>query len=52
MYLGIALYQLSDFDNAVAAYDKAISLGPADPLLHLNYGEATTAGAANLLIAS
>lgn len=38
MYLGMALYQLSDFDNAIAAYDKAVSLGPAEPLLHLNYG--------------
>ncbi len=38
MYLGMALYKLSDIDNAIAAYDKAISLASADPLLHLNYG--------------
>lgn len=39
MYLGMALHQLGDTDNAVAAYDKAVSLGPAEPLLLLNYGE-------------
>jgi hypothetical protein len=44
MYLGMALYKLSDIDNAVAAYDKAISLGPADPLLHLNYGKRALIG--------
>jgi Flp pilus assembly protein TadD len=39
MYLGMALHQLSDYDNAAAAYDKAVSLEPAEPLLHLNYGK-------------
>lgn len=39
MYLGMALHKLSDPDNAVAAYDKAISLEPADPLLVHNFGE-------------
>lgn len=43
MYLGMALHQLSDFDNAAAAYDKAVSLEPAEPLLHLNYGKQTQA---------
>lgn len=39
MYLGMTLHQLNDIDNAVAAYDKAVSLEPAEPLVHLNYGE-------------
>lgn len=44
MYLGMALHQLGDTDNAVAAYDKAVSLGPAEPLLLLNYGERVCRG--------
>jgi len=43
MYLGMTLHQLNDIDNAVAAYDKAISLEPTEPILHLNYGEAMPA---------
>jgi cytochrome c-type biogenesis protein CcmH/NrfG len=39
MYLGMALHQLNDFENAIAAYDKAVSLEPSEPLLHLNYGQ-------------
>jgi tetratricopeptide (TPR) repeat protein len=39
MHLGMALHQLTDFENAIAAYDKAVSLEPQEPLLHLNYGE-------------
>lgn len=39
MYLGVALTRLEDHDNAAAAYRKAVSLEPAEPLFHLNYGE-------------
>lgn len=39
MYLGIALSRLDDFDNACAAYNKAISMDPAEPVFHMNYGE-------------
>ena len=41
MYLGMTLHQLDDVDNAAAAFDKAVSLDPSEPLLHLNYGEGT-----------
>lgn len=51
MYLGMALYKLSDIDNAVAAYVKAISLGPADPLLHLNYGKRALTGVGGAAVA-
>ncbi|WIA13166.1 hypothetical protein OEZ85_006758 [Tetradesmus obliquus] len=37
MYLGVALTRLEDHDNAAAAYRKAVSLEPAEPLFHLNY---------------
>uniref|UniRef100_A0A383V8L7 Uncharacterized protein n=1 Tax=Tetradesmus obliquus TaxID=3088 RepID=A0A383V8L7_TETOB len=37
MYLGVALTRLEDYDNAAAAYRKAVSLEPAEPLFHLNY---------------
>lgn len=36
MYLAVALSRLDDFENACAAYDKAVELG-ADYLTHLNY---------------
>lgn len=36
MYLGIALSKLDDFENAVAAYNKAIAM-ENDPIFHLNY---------------
>lgn len=39
MYLGVALTRLEDHDNAAAAYRKAISIDPQEPLFHLNYGE-------------
>ena len=35
-YLAVALSQLEDFDNACAAYDKALELGP-EPVTILNY---------------
>jgi len=40
MYLAIALSRLEDFDNACAAYDKAIGVAgsPGEPVFHLNYG--------------
>eukprot|EP00879_Flechtneria_rotunda_P022285 GHRR01023513.1.p1 GENE.GHRR01023513.1~~GHRR01023513.1.p1 ORF type:complete len:155 (+),score=28.66 GHRR01023513.1:292-756(+) len=37
MYLGVALARLEDYENAVAAYNKAISMNPTEPLFHLNY---------------
>jgi tetratricopeptide (TPR) repeat protein len=39
MYLGVALTRLEDYDNAAAAYRKAISIDPEEPLFHLNHGE-------------
>ena len=36
MYLAITLSRLEDFDNAFAAYDKAIEM-ESDYLFHLNY---------------
>jgi hypothetical protein len=50
MYLGMALHQLRDFDNAAAAYDKAVSLEPAEPLLHLNYGKQVRASLHGLTV--
>lgn len=38
MYLGVALARLEDFDNAAAAYHKAISMDPSEALFRLNYG--------------
>ena len=35
-YLAVALSRLEDFDNACAAYDKALELGP-EPVTALNY---------------
>jgi len=35
-YLAVALSKLEDFDNACAAYDKALELGP-EPVTILNY---------------
>lgn len=37
MYLAITLSRLDDFDNACAAYEKAIQMD-SEPLFHLNYG--------------
>ena len=37
MCLAIALAQLEDFDNACAAYEKALELAPGSWLTHLNY---------------
>lgn len=37
MYLAIALSRLDDFDNACAAYEKALEILPGDYLTHLNY---------------
>eukprot|EP00775_Hariotina_reticulata_P011878 gene11878-12022_t len=37
MYLGIALTRLEDCDNAAAAYKKAISMDPTEPLFRLNF---------------
>lgn len=39
MYLGVALSRLDDFDNACAAYNKAINMDPAEPMFRLNFGE-------------
>lgn len=40
MYLGIALSQLGDVENARSAYEKAIQLAgeSGEPAFHLNYG--------------
>ena len=34
------MYRLDDFDNACAAYEKAIQMAgePGEPVFHLNYG--------------
>ena len=37
MYLGVTLSKLDDFDNACAAYDKALQLDSKDALILLNY---------------
>lgn len=41
MYLAVTLSRLDDFENACAAYDKAITMAgsPGEPVFHLNYGE-------------
>jgi Bardet-Biedl syndrome 4 protein len=41
MYLGVALAKLDDVDNACAAYQRAISMSPEEPIFYLNYGEKT-----------
>lgn len=40
MYLAVTLNRLDDFDNACAAYEKAIQMAgtPGEPVFHLNYG--------------
>ncbi|PNW76079.1 hypothetical protein CHLRE_12g548650v5 [Chlamydomonas reinhardtii] len=39
MYLAVTLARLDDYDNACAAYDKAIQMAgvPGEPVFHLNY---------------
>ncbi len=41
MYLAVTLARLDDFENACAAYEKAIQMAgaPGEPVFHLNYGE-------------
>jgi len=38
-HMAVALAHLDDADNAVAAYERALSLDPADAYSHTNYGE-------------
>lgn len=42
MLLGVVLEQLQDFENARAAYERALQLDPEEPLFRLNYGEQLT----------
>lgn len=37
MLLGIALFHLKDTENAIAAYEQALTLERDNPLIHLNY---------------
>jgi Bardet-Biedl syndrome 4 protein len=37
MYLGLALSRLDDLDNAIIAYQKALTMDPTDPLFPLNF---------------
>lgn len=44
MYLGVTLSQLDDFDNAAAAFTRAITMEPAEGTFRINFGEGASLG--------